>query len=474
MIGEKITKKRKKLFLTVLVVIALCTYASRQISSLCTPLVETITASEGSLDTDFEEQGKVKSESDIALYSIENLRVSKVKCKVGQEVSKGETLIEFEQKTLSDLQKKAQNEYNAAKSSLDVSKETNNMKAAQAKTDYDNAVNLNNQKVAQAKQNLLDAQNQLNSYKPPADDDAKTIAETKKNLQDDVKQKQQEYNDAVSNAKIEIDNAKKAVDESALPQQDEGTQKSDLAEKQDALNKVNEVVANGGTIKAPEDGIVTEVSIKNGNMTSAEAFIHMASKNDAKQIEVTLNEQEYNFLNVKGKIKIYNSKDKKIKADLISVGPKTSSINDNGSTSGSTDAGDVGQSGDMSADGGVPTDAGGATDSGTTSYVAILETSSDDVKISESVKAKIETGSKSYRYVLDRTALRQDNGDYCVYVLDEKDTVLGTTNVIKKVNVKVLDKNADKVAVSGDLDYTTPIVTTATKAISEGDKVDKK
>ena len=57
MIGEKITKKRKKLFLTVLVVIALCTYASRQISSLCTPLVETITASEGSLDTDFEEQG---------------------------------------------------------------------------------------------------------------------------------------------------------------------------------------------------------------------------------------------------------------------------------------------------------------------------------------------------------------------------------------------------------------------------------
>ena len=58
MIGEKITKKRKKLFLTVLVVIALCTYASRQISSLCTPLVETITASEGSLDTDFEEQGK--------------------------------------------------------------------------------------------------------------------------------------------------------------------------------------------------------------------------------------------------------------------------------------------------------------------------------------------------------------------------------------------------------------------------------
>ena len=31
------------------------------------------------------------------------------------------------------------------------------------------------------------------------------------------------------------------------------------------------------------------------------------------------------------------------------------------------------------------------------------------------MKAKIETGSKSYRYVLDRTALRQDNGDYCVF-----------------------------------------------------------
>ncbi|SER86791.1 HlyD family efflux transporter periplasmic adaptor subunit [Lachnobacterium bovis] len=466
MIGEKITKKRKKLFLTVLVVIALCTYASRQISSLCTPLVETITANEGSLDNDFEEQGNVKSESDIALYSIENLRVSKVKCKVGQTVCKGESLIEFDQKTISELQKKAQNEYNAAKASLDVSKATNSMKSSQAKTDYDNAVNSNNQKIAQAKQNLMDSQNQLNNYKPSTDDDAKSIAETKKSLQDDIKQKQQEYNDVINNAKIEIDNAKKAVDEAALPQQDEGTQKSDLEEKQDALNKINEVVSNGGMIKAPEDGIITEVSIKNGNMTTAEAFIHMASKNEAKQIEVTLNEQEYNLLNLKGKIKIYNSKEKRIKAELISVGPKTTNSSDNVGSADSSGA--SGQLSDMPSDAGIP------EGSGVTSYVAILETTSDDVKISDTVRAKIEAASKSYQYVLDRSALRQDNGEFCVYVLEEKDTILGSSYIVKKVNVKVLDKNANKVAVSGDLDYVTPIVTTATKAISEGDKVDKK
>lgn len=461
MLVEKITKKKKKLFLTVLVVIALCTYASRQISSLCTPLVDTTNADEGSLDNDFEEQGKVKSESDIALYSVENLRVSKVNCKVGQEVSKGQSLIEFEQKSLSELQKKAQNEYDAVKENIYVSKATNDLKLSQAKADYDNAVNSNNQKVAQAKQNLIDAQNQLNNYKPSSEDDAKAIAETRKSMQDDIKQKQQEYDDALSTAKSEADTAKKEVDEAALPQQDEGTQKSDLEEKQDTLNKINEIVSDGGTIKAPEDGIITEVSIKNGNLTTSEAFIHIAGKNDTKQIEVNLIKEEYDLLKEKGKIKIYNSDDKKIKADLISIGPKTYGVNnDSDEESGNSDSGQVA---DTTSEG-----------DDAINYVAILETSSGDVKISDNVKAKIQAGSKSYQHVIDRSALRQDNGDFCVYTLEEKDTILGSTNIIRKVDVKVLDKNSEKVAVTGNLDYTTPIVTTATKAISEGDKVDKK
>lgn len=69
-------------------------------------------------------------------------------------------------------------------------------------------------------------------------------------------------------------------------------------------------------------------------------------------------------------------------------------------------------------------------------------------------------------------ALYSDNGRYYVYLLKEKEGILGTELYVERMDVKVLDQNDRYAAIEeGMLDGGDKIITYATEAIKRGDTV---
>lgn len=85
---------------------------------------------------------------------------------------------------------------------------------------------------------------------------------------------------------------------------------------------------------------------------------------------------------------------------------------------------------------------------------------------------KVTYSSPVYDYVIPIQALHS-NGDRCfVYVLREKEGILGTELSVRKMDVRVLEKSPDKAAVFEEiLDSQTRIVTDSTKDLKDGDSV---
>lgn len=84
-----------------------------------------------------------------------------------------------------------------------------------------------------------------------------------------------------------------------------------------------------------------------------------------------------------------------------------------------------------------------------------------------------ESKSEEYGMVLPIDAIRSDNsGDY-ILAVQEKDTILGKEEAAFRVNVTVLSRSKDSVAVEGAVTYSTEIITKSSKNIVDGDRVRK-
>lgn len=80
--------------------------------------------------------------------------------------------------------------------------------------------------------------------------------------------------------------------------------------------------------------------------------------------------------------------------------------------------------------------------------------------------------SNQYDSCIPIEALRQGGPDeYYVFVLEEKDTILGKQLAVKRVDVDLLAHDAKRAAISGGLEEDDKLATTSSKEITDGDLV---
>lgn len=103
-------------------------------------------------------------------------------------------------------------------------------------------------------------------------------------------------------------------------------------------------------------------------------------------------------------------------------------------------------------------------------YAPVPENAS--VKGGESFTWTVETISeKEYEQTIPLGALREGtDGAYCL-VLAEEDSMLGTVLKAKRVSVTVLEKDAEKAAVTSTLKDTDRVIVSSEKYVEEGDRV---
>ena len=295
-----------------------------------------------------------------------------------------------------------------------------------------------NDKVDKAKDALSEAENTLSAYNEQQNNNSSaSYDEQLKALYDDYKSKEEAYNEAIKQRKSTIQSADRSLEDANTPESVDTasalTENDDLQEKQLAVDKLQKVMDAGGKVTAPSDGLVTKVNVTTGEATTEDTAIRISDQSAGYKFTATLDKSDAKFL----------AKDDKVTLDLgngTSVeGLKIQSI-------------DVSQE-------------------DKNSYELTVSIPAKVKKIGTIATLKVEKASKKYDTCVPLTALHSDGDKYYVYVINEKDTILGTETAVDKVQVEILDKNNEQAAIDGAFSWDQKFVLTSSKTLRDGDRV---
>lgn len=295
-----------------------------------------------------------------------------------------------------------------------------------------------NDKVDKAKDALSEAENALSAYNEQQNNNSNaSYDEQLKALYDDYKSKEEAYDEAIKQRKSTIQSADRSLEDANTPESVDTasalTENDDLQEKQLAVDKLQKVMDAGGKVTAPSDGLVTKVNVTTGEATTEDTAIRISDQSAGYKFTATLDKSDAKFL----------AKDDKVTLDLgngTSVeGLKIQSI-------------DVSQE-------------------DKNSYELTVSIPAKVKKIGTIATLKVEKASKKYDTCVSLTALHSDGDKYYVYVINEKDTILGTETAVDKVQVEILDKNNEQAAIDGAFSWDQKFVLTSSKTLRDGDRV---
>ena len=295
-----------------------------------------------------------------------------------------------------------------------------------------------NDQINTAKDALTEAENALSAYNEQQNNSSSaSYDEQLKTLYDDYKAKEVAYNEAVKQRQSTIQSANRTLEDAKAPENVDTatalTANDDLEEKQLAVDELQKVMDVNGKITAPSDGLITKVNVTTGETTTEDTAIRISDQSAGYKFTATLDKASAKYL----------SKDDKVTLDL---------------GNGTTVEGLTVQSIDVSAE-------------DKNSYELTVSIPAKVKKLGSIATLKVEKASKKYDTCVPLGALHSDGDKYYVYVINEKDTILGTETAVDKVQVDILDKNNEQAAIEGSFSWGQQFVLTSSKTLRNGDRV---
>ena len=295
-----------------------------------------------------------------------------------------------------------------------------------------------NDQINTAKDALTEAENALSAYNEQQNNSSSaSYDEQLKTLYDDYKAKEEAYNEAVKQRQSTIQSANRTLEDAKAPENVDTatalTANDDLEEKQLAVDELQKVMDVNGKITAPSDGLITKVNVTTGETTTEDTAIRISDQSAGYKFTATLDKASAKYL----------SKDDKVTLDL---------------GNGTTVEGLTVQSIDVSAE-------------DKNSYELTVSIPAKVKKLGSIATLKVEKASKKYDTCVPLGALHSDGDKYYVYVINEKDTILGTETAVDKVQVDILDKNNEQAAIEGSFSWGQQFILTSSKTLRNGDRV---
>ena len=295
-----------------------------------------------------------------------------------------------------------------------------------------------NDQINTAKDALTEAENALSAYNEQQNNSSSaSYDEQLKTLYDDYKAKEEAYNEAVKQRQSTIQSANRTLEDAKAPENVDTatalTANDDLEEKQLAVDELQKVMDVNGKITAPSDGLITKVNVTTGETTTEDTAIRISDQSAGYKFTATLDKASAKYL----------SKDDKVTLDL---------------GNGTTVEGLMVQSIDVSAE-------------DKNSYELTVSIPAKVKKLGSIATLKVEKASKKYDTCVPLGALHSDGDKYYVYVINEKDTILGTETAVDKVQVDILDKNNEQAAIEGSFSWGQQFVLISSKTLRNGDRV---
>lgn len=451
-----INRKAARYFAVFMVVMLAFTVISRAADSLLVPQVATEAPSAKVIEHTVKMEAVVEASAETPVFAEEGILVESVFVKEGSQVEAGDVLAEVLPESLAEkidvlsdeiAALKLTNEALAAnEAAQEAAREKN---AARASEDYDRTVQQQMNDVALAKSGMDAAENAIHEME--AQDMAGAFAgmdeQEKKQKSDalwtDFFAKKAAYEAAVQNAQAAADIAERAVEDAREQTTVDNTQEINalsIAREETELKALVALQENGGKITVPVGGTVTGVFAATGQRTPDTASFLVAQAGENIRLTAQISKDDVKYVSVGDEAAVQ-------KGTEMQDGYRVSAVQQK--QDGSYEVSIVCEE--------------NAKDTGE---------KAENWNLGGTVEVTVTKQSKRYSVAVPTAALHvEQNGTY-VYVVDERDSVLGAELFARKVQVSVLEKNSQYAAVAeGLLGGEDQVIVDSDRYVEEGSRV---
>lgn len=450
-------KKIAKIFGGFLVVMLMFTIVSRAVSGAAMARVETVRMATGTIKHEVTGNGRVEAGREVAVYTETGQRVKEICVQEGDAVKRGDVLFTLDMDKLNEQIAETQQEMEKIKlQSEDVQNakalEQQNQQTAKqrAQEDYNQAVSQGDATVTEAKRAWDEAEQALQNFinssvdvgegsEGDASGDAAERETQKAALEQAAAEAKAAYDAAVSSRIDNIRTAARALEDAAMAKStpDSTAKQNDITRQQQelALDKLIALKDAGGEVKATVDGIVTQVVVTTGDLTSDGAAVRLADTSEGGRLTVSVDKSYLEYLAIGSPVDLQPVGSKNVISDYT-----ISSVTKNAQDDNLMDV--------------------------------TIDLPKGVIETGTFVDATIAPKSENYTTVIPLQALRGSQNEYYVLILEEEQGVMGSELVVKRLDVEVVDKDSTSAALQeGLLTGEQEIISNSSRMIQEGSKV---
>ncbi|MDE7179510.1 MAG: biotin/lipoyl-binding protein [Lachnospiraceae bacterium] len=435
-------KRRKKIIAGLAFFMAfmwLCTLVSKSIYASKLPMVSTTRADSKYIEHIVETEGIVEAGAKLPVAVLSGLRVEELAVHTGDKVEEGEVLFTVDLEDLKQIIE--EQELAAAKTQLQIDTIVHNKELAQnqraleearAREDYDALARYQDTLVGRAAEEVVQAEKALEELP----DESKGNGSVEEEL---LKRQLQAAAYAEADAKWNRDNTIKDAGRRVEDILQEENADATLAVYRTELTAVQEKIAayralldQEGKITSPLSGTVTDIYVQAGGRVPDTASFLLADDEVACQFKVALTKEQKSYVNLGDDVKLELDGRKKIDV-------KVDYLEENENMPGS--------------------------------YTAVVKLPEGTGVPGLSGRLSCSKVGEKQPVCISIMALHSENERYFVYVVNEREGILGKEYYVEEINVGVIDKNDKLAAIEGAVTSDSLIIESATKEVKKGDAV---
>lgn len=434
-------KRRKGIligFAAFLLAMWLCTVISRSIYASKLPMVTVENPSQKYVEHLVEADGIVEAGSKNAVTALSGLRVEKLMVQEGDKVEEGDLLFTVDMEDLNQQISKRQAEIskvqlqiNAILQNKQLAEQKKAIEEQRAREDYDTTARYQDTLVGRAQEEVARAEEDLEDAGNEEVDE-----EIAGELKDALKSAAYAEADARGARDSAMKEARRAIEDLLFPENEDATLDSyrlELSNMQKELSFFQTITDEEGMVTAKTGGFITDIYVSAGGRIPDTAVMLISDDSVPCQFKVNLTSEEKKYVSLHDNIQI------KLEGSSKTIEAKIDYLAENEFAPGSFEA------------------------------HVILSEGVGTPGIAGTLSCK-KQGEK-YSCCISPIALyKMENACY-VYVMREREGILGAEYFAEKVQVRILDENDYYVAVEGAIDSSSNIIVSATKEIGQGDTV---
>lgn len=442
---RKMQKKLYKglaMFLAAMVVFGALSKVSE---SVTVPWVEVSGLSSQTLEDSITLEGRIKKSKPDPVFVLAGQKVAAIEVREGQEVRVGMALMSVDIAYLEKQISEKQDEIDKLRISIERAQKEDGdnagmkeLRVRQAREQYQQVVESYSSSLAKAQEEMEQALEAAQSFvASPGDSqnvEGHDLALAYQEKQESYQLLERERNQAVMQAKQAVETA----EQEPAPHSDTRSEAIDLKQREEEQERLVQLREQGGKIISGAEGVVTDIQVSVGALTSEEAAFLIEDKESGDIVQVQIEKEDEIYASEGTEILVtgYNEQGETILCEQAAIAGKKQSPENQEKLEVDISLGKGG----------------------------FLYGSRASVKITRF--------SEKYEYCVPASAVHESEKGYYVLIVDERQTFTGKEKVAMPVDVEILEMEGGYIAVKQNgLLAGEQIIVNANKALEAGSKV---